>query len=115
MADFPQPLASPLASRRARRWTFSLRTMLLVGVVIVLAISHITTTGRLHQATKENRKLRAELGYLEITDQSQIHAIQVPSVESMFWKWRLHLPAGRQYSLKMVTRDVATKGFPSES
>ena len=50
------------------RWKFSLRTMLLVGTVIVLAVSHLVTTKRLKVATDEVQKLRQEVGYLDVAD-----------------------------------------------
>jgi hypothetical protein len=82
-------------------------------VVIVLGISHLVTSWRLQEVADENRKLRSELGLLDIDDPRKIHAIQVPTVESMSWKWRLHLPAQRKCSLQIVTQDIPEKGFPT--
>lgn len=103
----PRPLASP-----ARRWTFTLRTLLLFGVIVVLATSHLVTTWRLKQSTEEIGRLREELGYLNVVDESRIHALQIRSVESMQWKWRLHLPPGPRYSLHIVTRNIPSSGLP---
>ena len=64
------------------------------------------------EASSELQKLRQEVGYLDVADPSRIHAVQVPGVESMLWKWRLHLPPGRQYSLHTATLDIPAAGFP---
>src|SRR5678816_3137100 len=90
----------------ASRWTFSLRTMLLVGTVIVLAVSHLVTTRRLKVATEEVHKLRQEVGYLDVADPSRVHAVQVPTLETMTWKWKLHLPPGRQCWLYTSITDI---------
>jgi len=65
------------------RWAFSLRTMLLVGVLIVLAVSHLVTTWRLKEASSELQKLREEVGYLDVADPSRIYAVQVSTLETM--------------------------------
>ena len=95
------------------RWKFSLRTMLLVGTVIVLAVSHLVTTRRLKVATDELQKLRQEAGYLDVADPSRIHAVQVPTLETMTWKWKLHLPPSRQYWLHTSTVDILPPVCPT--
>ena len=94
------------------RWKFSLRTMLLVGTVIVLAVSHLVTTRRLKVTTDEVQKLRQEVGYLDVADPRRIHAVQVPTLETMTWKWKPHLPPGRQYWLHTSTVDIPATGLP---
>src|SRR6185436_3135668 len=94
------------------RWTFSLRTMLLVGVLIVLAVSHLVTTWRLKEASSELQKLREEVGYLDVADPSRIHAVQVSTLETLTWKWKLHLPPGQQYWLHTSTLEIPATGLP---
>jgi hypothetical protein len=73
------------------------------------------TTWRLKQATEENQQYRIELGYLDVTDEERIHALQMPTVESMLWKWKVHLPPGRRGTLHVATHNVPASGFPGGS
>ena len=107
--------SSDSSPRAHSRWRFSLRTFLLTAIAIILALSHFATSWRLKQAIDENEKLRSELGYLTIDDPQKVHAIQAQTVESMLWKWRLHVPAGRNCSLHLLTRDIPEQGFPEHS
>src|SRR5205085_1203153 len=68
---------------------------------------------RLKQATEENQQLRREAGYLEVTDKERIHALQVPTVENMLWKWKVHLPPGRRGTLKVAIHNIPASGFPN--
>jgi hypothetical protein len=76
-----------------------------------LAVSHLVTTRRLKVATDELQKLRQEVAYLDVADPSRIQAVQVPVVESMTWKWKLHLPQGR-YWLHTSTLDIPVSDLP---
>src|SRR5687767_718661 len=112
MPDAASPVPAP-QPKTVRRWTFSLRTLLLVGVVIALSVSHFMTTWRLKQATEEIQQLRSEAGYLEVTDKQRIYALQVPTVENMLWKWKVHLPPDRRRTLRVATHNIPVSGFPN--
>jgi hypothetical protein len=70
-----------------------------------------------HQA--EIRQLKAERGELAIDpkDRDKINVISAPSVESMLWKWRLYIPAGRKFCLDSYTTSSNTTAMhrPDES
>ena len=40
----------------------------------------------------EVSKFRREMGHLEITDDKKIHAIALPSLEDLTWRWRIYVP-----------------------
>ena len=39
--------------------------------------------------------LRRETGYLKITDENKIHAIGLPSLDNLTWRWRIYIPRKR--------------------
>ncbi len=61
----------------------------------------------------ENAKYRNELGILEITDPSQIHAIRLErKTGSDVSQYRVYLPKGRAYELKYSYAPIPKTGLP---
>jgi hypothetical protein len=94
------------------RWRFSLRTLLLVVVIICIAMPMAIQTIKLYRAQAELRQLRNEVGYLSVNDRSKVHVIAVDMNEPHTWRWRIFLPQGVRYSFCLGYGDIPPKGVP---
>jgi len=81
-----------------RGFQFSLRSLLLVTLIIALTLASLLMYRRLSDAERELVKLRNEAGYLKIEDETLFQAIAIPCEEPLMWKWRAYLPKGSKYS-----------------
>jgi hypothetical protein len=61
----------------------------------------------------EVRELRNETGRLSIDDPSKPHVVEVRTDDEFTWKWRVWIPAGRAYRVKLATQDIPAKGYPT--
>jgi hypothetical protein len=89
-----------------RRWAFSLRTLLLVVLVLCVALGFYLTGRRLREAERELRVLRDETGRLSVEDRTQFHAIALDGDEPNTWRWRLFIPKGHRYSWNLAAEDI---------
>src|SRR5688500_3942876 len=87
------------------RLRFTLRAFLLVSAFGALVLSHVITSQRLRRTEDELIELRKEAGYLTIDDDARIHAVRLPTLEALEWRWRLYLPPGRSYGLYALCGD----------
>jgi hypothetical protein len=94
------------------RWRFSLRTLLLLVVIVCIAIPMGMQTYKLHRAETEIRRLRNEVGYLSVEESSKVHVIAVDMNEPDTWRWRIFLPQGVRYSWCLGFGDIPAKGVP---
>jgi hypothetical protein len=94
------------------RWRFSLRTLLLLVVIVCIAIPLGMQSYKLHRAETELRQLRNEVGYLSIDDRSKVHVVAVDMNEPNTWRWRIFLPQGVRYSWCLGFGDIPAKGVP---
>ena len=85
--------------------------MTILGMAIVIA-----------QLWREVRPLRAQLhqlrdetGRLSIDDPTKTHVIQVRQADDYTWKWRVWIPDGRAYQVKMATQNIPATGFPTNT
>lgn len=101
---------SPLPTKRRAR--FSLLTLVLVTTIVALAIAVGMLYREVAPLRAEVKRLRAEVGELDVRDKSKIHAIQVPSGSKLEWKWRIWIPEGVSYQMRAVGEDVPQEGFP---
>ena len=92
---------------------FSLRTLLLVTVIVALAISHFFTSLRLKKSDQELESLRNETGYLTFSDAKRIQVIEVPTADDLTFRWRVHLPENHHYWAHLVVSDeLPHEGLP---
>lgn len=91
---------------------FSLLTLVLVTTIVALAVSVGLLYREVGPLRIEVKRLRAEVGELDVRDKSKIHAIQVPSGSKLEWKWRIWIPEGITYSLRSSGGDIPKEGFP---
>jgi hypothetical protein len=99
----------------ARRPRFTLRVLLFVVALVALIVSLINTyriaqRNRLLEA--ENQRLRNEVGELSIEDETRFHAIQVPADNEFEWAWRIWIPEGHSYRVRVASGQIPKEGFP---
>jgi hypothetical protein len=61
----------------------------------------------------EVRELRNETGRLSIDDPSKPHVVEVRTDDEFTWKWRVWIPAGRAYRVKL-TQGMISMEEPGE-
>jgi len=69
-------------------------------------------TDRLNHAITELQKYRNEAGHLTISNREEVHAVGVQVTGSLEWKWRVYLPANREFRLHLATGEVPKAGAP---
>jgi hypothetical protein len=65
-------------------------------------------------AKLEVEKYRNEMGYLNISDASKLHARGVRTMEENKWSWRIFVPGDRRFMLRAAI-NVPGDGIPSMS
>lgn len=97
------------------RFRFSLRSFFLVLFVGCLIGSNIFTAFENSRLRQTNQKLQAELGHLVVGDPTRLHAVAVDTHEELTWRWRLHVPEGKSFQLRVATQQVPDSGLPGGS
>lgn len=89
------------ASQTRRNWLprFSLLNALLLMTIVGLTIGLVQLWKEVGPLRDANRRMRTELGLLNVEDSKLAYAISLPTFEDDSWKWRLYLPAGSNYTL----------------
>jgi hypothetical protein len=108
--------AKPLSQCKFR---FSVRGLLLAVFVVALAVSNFVAYQRLRETASTLRDtersletLRSEVGELSIRDPDLVHAVAIPSYESMTYRWRVFLPKSRKFYLNTATGQIPEDGLP---
>ena len=98
--------------RRGRgHWQFSLRQIL--AIIAAVGVGAALTTLPLRLATQhaEISRLREEAGYLTIQDLKMINAIAAASPDQHWWKWRVYLPKGQDYEIRIGVGPIPESGY----
>ncbi len=87
--------------------------MLLLVTIVALGIAQVVRTRRIVRTDARNKeleainaKLRAEAGYLEITDPSKVAVLRLTNLDEYTWRWKVWLPPGSWW-LSTLTLNVA--------
>src|SRR3954462_9081750 len=78
---------------------FSLLTVILLMTVVGLTIIVAMFWREIGPLRADNRRMRDELGYLNIDDPTKAYAVQLKTLGDDTWKWRIYLPPGGKYQL----------------
>jgi len=100
---------------RGRRLQFSLATLILFVTIVALLVALWTTSQRWKKDAAELKRLRALVGELTISDPDKVHAIRVPTTGELKWQWRVYLPEGREFVLRLITGEVPRTGVPAHA
>src|SRR5262245_10957579 len=93
----------------------SILTALLLMTILGMAIVVIQQWRLIKPMRDELTLLRDETGRLSIDDPKKFHAIRVRADGEYAWKWRVWVPDGREYQLKIATENIPEDGYPSNS
>ena len=75
----------------------SILTALLLMTIVGLAIVVALQWREVGPLRRELKALRAEVGVLDIDDESKVHVVQVKEPGNFRWNWRIWLPKGYDY------------------
>ena len=104
MSD-PRQLRS-LATRFTLLHLMTITALIAVGISVVLAM-------RSKQAlTLRRDELRAFSRRLSITNENELVSIALPAIANQFESWRVHVPAGIDYELRLGIGLLSEKGIP---
>lgn len=95
------------------RLSFSLLNLLLGSALLVAVISHVVASRELNTLKSEVRRLRSELGYLEIKDPKKCYVTSVPQLEQGLYLFRVYLPPGHAYSRRYSVKSKTQYGESS--
>jgi hypothetical protein len=82
------------------RYTFSLLNLLLGSALLVAVISHVVASRELGQLRSDVKRIRNEMGYLEITDRSKCYVNSFHQLEPGRYVFHIYLPPGHRYVRK---------------
>jgi hypothetical protein len=82
------------------RIAFSLLNLLLGSALLVAVISHIVASRELGQLRSDVKRMRDEMGYLEITDRSKCYVNSFDQLEPGRYIFHVYLPPGHRYVRK---------------
>src|SRR5688500_18999793 len=94
------------------RWKFSLRTLLLIVVIVCLAIPLVLQSFELRRVEAELKQLRNATGQLTVDDPTKVHVIAVEMDEPNTWRWKMFLPKGVRYTWCLGYGDIPAQGVP---
>lgn len=97
------------------RLQFSLATLILLVTIAALLVALWTTSQRWKKDVAELQRLRSLVGELTISDPDKVHAIRVPTTGELKWQWRVYLPEGREFMLRLITGEVPRTGVPAHA
>lgn len=104
----------PDSPPRSRFPRFSLRTFILVCLLVSTLVALGVVSNRFQKANEEVGKLRDELGYITVVDEEKIHAVAIPTGDDMYWRWRLYLPGRVQYRIQIASWvGIPKEGLPN--
>lgn len=92
---------------------FSLKSFIAVSLVVALGTGLVITARQSRESRAELRSLRAELGLLNVEDESKINVVSVTQTENKRWKWRIFLPPGHAYDLNLTSISIEESGYPT--
>jgi hypothetical protein len=98
--------------RTRQRLRFSLTSLFLLITIVGLAVALWTTSQGWKKDATALQKLRNQVGELTISDPDRVHVIRVPTTGPLNWQWRVFLPAGREFQLRLITGEVPKTGVP---
>ena len=92
---------------------FSIRDLLFLVTIALMSVALWTANKNLREATIELKQLRTEAGHLTVSDDHNIHVIEVPTTGGYRWRWRIHLPEDKDFGLFLSKRMIPENGLPA--
>ena len=100
-----------VAVPKKKRIQFSLLSLLCIVVALGAVMGFWFSQQETNRLCAENRKLREELGVLNVDDPTKFYARALPVNDTLHWRWRLYFPAHHGYSIHVETKEIGDTGF----
>ena len=94
---------------------FSIWSLLLWLTIAALAVALVMARRELAEKTARLDTVLNEMRYLNIADDTQINAINIPGFGRKSWRWRIYLPGDRRFRLRVAFDDVPGRGIPANA
>jgi hypothetical protein len=88
--------------------------MLLTTFVAALLLTVVILYRELIPLRQEVARLRDEVGELYVVDETKPHAIQAETDNVLEWRWRIWVPKGIKYRVRVYGGLVPAAGFPKD-
>jgi hypothetical protein len=95
------------------KFQFSLGSLLWLTLCLALLLTSVLMYRRMVEAEAELPVLRRAAGYLAVGDEKLVYGTIVKTYEPFTWKWRLFLPAGRHFVVKVASGDIPSAEMPN--
>ncbi len=104
--------SKPTVPNTKLRWyQISLRTLLLLVLLVAMGLALFVTGRRFRDAEAELAEYRREYGILKVENPMTLQAIALWTGEPNHWRWRVYFPSGR-YDICFATSGIPTSGLP---
>jgi hypothetical protein len=104
------------------KFQFSLSSLLWLTLCLALLLTSVLmyrrmadAEHRMVQAEAEAALMRKAAGYLVIGDRKLVHGFKIATHEEFRWRWRLFIPSGHDYSIKVASGDLPQEGIPDHA
>jgi hypothetical protein len=95
--------------------SFSIASLLLLTGLIAAVISHVSVSRELAETKRELTELRNESLLLDAEDDSQFHAVSLPTYGDLQWRWKVQLPIDGEYRIRYALDAIPEQEFKRES
>ena len=89
----------------------SLRTGLFLMTIVGLAIVVALQWRDVGPLKAENRRLRGEVGYLNVENPAALHALNIERGDRYLWRWRMYVPQHGRFVLYTASREIPLDGI----
>ena len=96
-----------MANRRPL-FAFSLLSFLLFVTVVCLSVSYFLVSRENADLNKLVTELKNELGHIEVKDAKKAYVRLVGPMEELVWRFRVYLPEGKPFKIRIATRNGGT-------
>jgi hypothetical protein len=94
---------------------FSLLTIFLCATIVALSLVIWRLYREIAPLRAENRELRKVTGELYVDDPTQFYSVQAPQPDKLTWRWRVWVPEGYRYGVRVARNSVPKEAFPSSA
>jgi hypothetical protein len=91
---------------------FSIVSLLLTTTIVALSVTVGMLYRELVPMRQELARLRQETGRLDIGDPTRLHAIRVNTDNDLEWRWRIWVPEGLSYRVRVVGGPISGQEYP---